>query len=219
MLHDLRLRVEFFEWLAEQDRILSTLAAAEGCAKCSGRLHKANYPRKPRGGGLAELGKELWKRHSLCCGREGCRRRTLPPSLRFLGRRVYVEAVVLVASVMALVFGGTGPSSRVTSVPARTLGRWLHWWREEFPRSVAWQQVQRSVAPPLPEAEALPRSLYQRLEEELSVGGSPHWPRDICEVAALLLAPSTTSSATEASRLVRLLRRQSAMPRVTQKMA
>jgi hypothetical protein len=40
------------------------------------------------------------RRFSLCCGREGCRRRATPPSVRFLGRRVYVGAVVIVASVL-----------------------------------------------------------------------------------------------------------------------
>ena len=42
--------------------------------------------RKPHGG-PADLSETFSLRHSLCCGREGCRRRTLPPSVLFLGRR------------------------------------------------------------------------------------------------------------------------------------
>ena len=37
-------------------------------------------------------------RLSFCCGREGCRRRVLPPSVLFWGRRVYWAAVVLVVT-------------------------------------------------------------------------------------------------------------------------
>ena len=36
------------------------------------------------------------RRFSLCCGRDGCRHRATPPSVRFLGGRVYVGAVVIV---------------------------------------------------------------------------------------------------------------------------
>jgi hypothetical protein len=64
--------------------------------------------------------------------REGCRRRTTPPSLRFLGRRVYLEAVVLVASVVAAISGAGRGTARATGVPPRTLGRWLGWWRGSF---------------------------------------------------------------------------------------
>lgn len=55
-----------------------------GCPRCGGRLHRADWPRKPRGlpEGIAATGSI---RLGLCCAEEGCRRRTTPPSLRFPG--------------------------------------------------------------------------------------------------------------------------------------
>lgn len=41
------------------------------------------------------------KRLSFCCARPGCRRRVTPPSVRFLGRRLYVAAVVVLVTAMA----------------------------------------------------------------------------------------------------------------------
>ncbi|MGC4065704.1 MAG: hypothetical protein QM784_13860 [Polyangiaceae bacterium] len=137
MLHDLRLGGVFFGWLHETDRQISKCVAAEGCQFCGGRLHQGTYLRKPRGAKIAEGVDGFALRHSLCCGQEGCRRRTLPPSLRFLGRRVYFEAVVFVASVVALALGGEGAAHRVTLVPVRTSRRWDTWWRETFPSSLA----------------------------------------------------------------------------------
>lgn len=202
MLHDLRLGVEFFAWLTEADRQIAKGVAAAGCHYCGGRLHQGNYPRKPRGAKLAGAAEGFTRRYSLCCGREGCRRRTLPPSLRFLGRRVYVEAVVLVASVVALVLGGEGPVRDAMAVPVRTLKRWGVWWRETFPQSRAWQEIRPRLVPP-PEEAVLPRSLYERLDQELSRGGSPRSPGDVCVMAAHLLAPCTTQSLPNASRFVR----------------
>ena len=75
-------------------------AAAEPCRYCGGPLHRGDYPRKPRGGLSPSAAEAFGRRFSLCCGREGCRRRATPPSVRFLGRRVYVGAVVIVASAI-----------------------------------------------------------------------------------------------------------------------
>ena len=60
-------------------------------------MHRAFYPRKPRGLFEAEWAES--RRHSFCCGREGCRKRHTPSSVRFLGRRVYVGVVVVVAAL------------------------------------------------------------------------------------------------------------------------
>jgi hypothetical protein len=37
-------------------------------------------------------------RFSFCCDRDGCRNRATPPSVRFLGRKVYLGAVVMLIS-------------------------------------------------------------------------------------------------------------------------
>jgi len=67
--------------------------------------------------------------------------RALPPSLRFLGRRVYLEAVVLLASALAMALETLRMACEVTGVPARTLRRWRGWWTEVFPSSAVWTQL------------------------------------------------------------------------------
>ena len=202
MLHDLRLGVEFFAWLAEEDRQIARRVANRGCRHCGGPLHQGNYHRKPRGGSVAVAAEALALRYSLCCGREGCRRRTLPPSLRFLGRRVYVEAVVLLASVVALLLGTVKAASNAMLVPMRTLKRWGVWWTESFPQSRAWQELRARLVPS-PEQCLLPRSLYERLEQELSRGGSARLPAEVCTQVGQWLAPCTTQSCPNASRFMR----------------
>ncbi len=93
---------EFFETLTAIDAAILVRAAKETCRFCGGPLHRGDYARKPRGGLLAVAAETFARRFSLCCGREGCRCRATPPSVRFLGRRVYVGAIVIVASVVAL---------------------------------------------------------------------------------------------------------------------
>jgi hypothetical protein len=81
------------------DRDLADIARSEGCAMCSGRLHSASFPRKPRGR-PCRLGPEHDQRFSFCCAADGCRSRATPPSLRFLGRKVYLAAIVVLISIM-----------------------------------------------------------------------------------------------------------------------
>jgi len=79
------LQREFFEGLTTIDAAIVDRAAKEPCRDCGGPLHRGDYPRKPRGGLLAIAAEAFGRRFSLCCGREGCRRRVTPPSVRFLG--------------------------------------------------------------------------------------------------------------------------------------
>ena len=80
---------KFFEFLRSIDDDLAEAVRREGCVFCEGPLHQANYTRKPRGG--YELDGSI--RRSFCCGRKGCRRRHLPPSVLYLGRGVYYGVV------------------------------------------------------------------------------------------------------------------------------
>ena len=82
-------------------------------------------------------------RLSFCCDRDGCRKRVTPPSVRFLGRMVYLGAVVIVISAMR-----QGPSPRrVRELSARfgadrrTIARWQVFWREHFPPISAWGKI------------------------------------------------------------------------------
>ena len=98
MYHDLPRSASFWSFLLAVDEDLAEETRKKGCA-CGGRLHCANYPRKPRGAGL-ELTEFQSQRLSFCCDRDGCRKRATPPSVRFLGRKVYLAAIVILVSAM-----------------------------------------------------------------------------------------------------------------------
>lgn len=191
MLHGARVGVEFFNLLWDIDAKLSRAVAAERC-ECGGPLHVANFERKPRGALVAAAGETFTMRFGLCCGT--CRTRTLPPSVRFLGRRVYFGAVVVLASVWALC-GSAG-----AGVPRRTVRRWLGWWTTILPTLPMFAELRARFAPPPPAAATLPLSFIERLAEELG----PLDPEKILVRAARLLAPVTTQSCPDASSFVRV---------------
>jgi hypothetical protein len=195
MLNENALKVEHFAALAEADAAIARAVAMERCPHCNGPLHQGNYKRKPRGGLFAGAAERFSLRHSLCCGWRGCRKRTLPPSLRFLGRRVYLEVVVLFASACAQVAAALSNATEKTGVPTRTLRRWLSWWRDELPRRGWWAQLRAQFVPPGPDEATLPRSLIEHLRE---VAGASQ----LAWLAAKCLAPGTTSM-DDAARFVR----------------
>jgi hypothetical protein len=185
--------IEFFEGLRAVDEAIVERAAQDPCRDCGGPLYRSDHPRKPRGGLLAAAAEAFERRFSLCCGRDGCRRRAMPPSVRFLGRRVYVGAVVVVASAIAVTMIAVSASVRATGVPARTTRRWLRWWHGPFTTSSPFIELSARLVP-APERRQLPVSLLARLAGEGTV-----------PVAKLLawLAPITTTSSPDGSRWVR----------------
>ena len=91
----------FFELLLKVDLEKLTEVSASGCSRCGGPLHAAHFSRKPRGilVGPEALPEGYEVRFDLCCGR--CRRRTLPASVRFLGRKVYVAVAIAVVTAFS----------------------------------------------------------------------------------------------------------------------
>lgn len=120
-----------------------------------------------------------------CCG--DCRKRHTSPSVRFCGRRVYLEIVFVLACLTpatveavadpvvatldeeptppaASAAAAPGPSTASAApssppsiasafgVPGRTLTRWRKWWREEFPASRVWRELQARLLPPVESA-------------------------------------------------------------------
>src|SRR3954449_8997127 len=98
MYHNLPSDARFWSFLVSVDEDLAQATRKQACP-CGGRLHCANYPRKPRGG-PDTLPEAYQLRFSFCCDRDGCRKRTTPPSVRFLGRKVYLAVVVILVAAM-----------------------------------------------------------------------------------------------------------------------
>jgi len=153
------LNASFPDALLELDRELAREAKQRGCPRCGAALDVADYPRKPRGGPFA-LADEHGRRLSLCCRRDGCRLRVTPASVRFLGRRVYFSAVVLLCGVLR-----QGPTRwrvdalrRITGAERRTLERWRRWWVERVGPSRVFEIGRADFMPP-PSAAELPQSL------------------------------------------------------------
>jgi len=81
------------------------------------------------------LPEEYCIRFSLCCGKEGCRKRVLPKSVLFDGRKVYWRAVVLVTILLReqRTSGFTMKRlSREFGVDLKTIRRWQKEYRRDF---------------------------------------------------------------------------------------
>jgi hypothetical protein len=193
MFDPMELGREFFEGLMAVDAAITARVAASACPECGGPLHVGNYLRKPRGGLLGLAGEEFTLRFSLCCGREGCRRRATPPSVRFLGRRVYVGAVVILASIVARMAVTVTAARRTTGVPARTARRWIGWWRGKFAETSVFATLSGRLVPAVSRRE-LPASLLAR---------TPGVPEEQVRRLLVWLAPLTTASIVDGARWVR----------------
>jgi hypothetical protein len=175
---------KLYEVLERIDVDLAASARAAGCS-CGGALHCADYPRKPRGG-PAGLGAGYEYRWSFCCATDGCRKRVTPPSVRFLGRKVYLAAVVVLASAMRQ---GTTPTRvarlhELLGVGERTLRRWRQWWQQIFCEGAFWRTAQARFMPPVV-AVALPLSVWKRFSGDA--------PDRLCDLLRFLSPVTTTS--------------------------
>ena len=147
MYHDLPRTARFWSFLFAVDRDLAEKTRTNACS-CGGRLHCANYLRKPRGTPL-QLPEPQRLRLSFCCDRDGCRKRVTPPSVRFLGPKVYLGVFVILISAMR-----QGPTPRrVRELSAhfgadrRTIARWQVFWRDLFPSTPFWKVARARLAP------------------------------------------------------------------------
>ncbi|MFB1031487.1 MAG: hypothetical protein QMC09_17670 [Thauera sp.] len=156
-------RSQFFLFLIRLDEELAAQAQCAGCS-CGGVLHRANYPRKPRGCPTLAIRDAFSSRLSFCCSR--CRRRTTSVSVRFLGRRVYLGLVVVLCSARP---AGQNTAAatlcEALAVPLRTLQRWRRWWREDFMQTPLWQAMCARFMPPV-SAQGLPGELLARFAGE-----------------------------------------------------
>ena len=155
-----------FKLLEKMDADMAEEARAEGCKYCGEKkLHHGNYPRKPGGAPQWDT------RYSFCCAAEDCRKRKTPPSVRFLGRKVYAGVVVVLVSAM---MHGLKPKRvellrKELKIDMRTLERWRTWWLENFAGSRFWKSARSRFMPRLDE-KVLPLSLVNAFKATVCDG-------------------------------------------------
>jgi hypothetical protein len=105
--------------------------------------------------------------------------------VRFLGRRFYLGAVVVLVSALrdGLTAKRASELKEQIGVGVRTLRRWRSWWRELFAASRFWESVRSRFTPPVDVSDA-PASLVQRFGKSLD---------DLVRLLAFL-SPITTSA-------------------------
>lgn len=145
ILPELLQKSSLFDLLKRIDVDIAEKIRLKGCPYCNGPLHDAKYARQPRGG-PDDIPDEYLIRFSLCCG--NCRRRTLPPSCLFMGRRVYWGVVILVV----LAFRQNNPDcasarkiQEIFGISRETLKRWIDYYQDVFPHTSKWQRLRSRV--------------------------------------------------------------------------
>jgi hypothetical protein len=127
--------------------------------------------------------------------------------VRYLGRRVYLGAVVVL--VTALQAGVTPARAQRLfawlGVSGRTLQRWRTWWRTSFVTTPFWRAVQGHFLPPVA-VDTLPASLRARFAA----------PDERFQLARLLrfLSPLTTTSVSLRTSLAMVAGHPQTMPLV-----
>ena len=153
---------QLYQLLKKVDCEIAQRIQMGGCQHCAGKLHRANYPRKPRGGPEQP---DPILRDSFCCDKDGCRKRHTPPSVRFLGRKVYWGIVVVLISAMG---HGLKPERvhvlrESLGIDRRTLEHWREWWLETFVNSPFWRAARARFMPLICE-KTLPLSLCEKFD-------------------------------------------------------
>lgn len=155
-------RDKVYELLNRFDLELVEEVRSKGCPRCGGPLHRANYPRQPRGG--PPEADEYSLRYGLCCGR--CRRRVLPPSTRFMGRKVYWGTIVLVVMYLRQSRSRSRSAGRLRAlfgVSWQTVKRWKRYFSDVFPEAPWWRRLRDRVSPEV-RNNGLPSNLLRSFE-------------------------------------------------------
>ena len=131
-----------------------------GCPACGGPLDRNDHARKPRGLPFQHFDSDP-RRLNLCC--RHCRAHNMPESVVYLGRRVYVGVVLVLASILV---SGLTPRRLVRvqadlGVSAQTVRRWRQWWQNGFVESRFWAARRGLLLPPVAVLD-LPNDLVGR---------------------------------------------------------
>lgn len=139
--------VKLYQLLFLIDADLAERKRSNSCPFCGAPLHTSNYFRNPRGG-PDDIPEAFSIRHSLCCSAENCRKRVLPPSLRFWDRKVYWSVVILVTVVLRQQRTegySAGRIMRLVGVSRHTLKRWILYFKDVFPQTGRWKRIRGRI--------------------------------------------------------------------------
>ena len=106
MYHDLPRTARFWSFLFAIDQDLAETRLARTAVPAADACTPPTTSASP-GAPPSSFPSYQCLRLSFCCDRDGCRKRVTPPSVRFLGRKVYLGAIVILISAMR-----QGPSPR-----------------------------------------------------------------------------------------------------------
>jgi len=146
MIREFAQKSRLYSLLYDIDVELYEQTKEAGCPPCAeekdspGQLDDAFYGRKPRGG-PPDVPDELRVRRSLCCAEAGCRKRTLPPSCLYLGRKVYWRLVILVVLVCRQRRCESASYRKLQAllgVSRSTIWRWMEMYAATFADSEEW---------------------------------------------------------------------------------
>ena len=162
MLTELPNLNNLFRLLFNINSDIATEKKKELCPLCGAPLHQANYPRNPAGG-PQDLPDDYKIRFSLCCSRDGCRKRVTPTSVRFMGRKEHWSCVILIVITLKQnrTSGYTAEKlMRMFNISHSTLYRWAKYFRDFFPNSSLWKALRGNVRSDVYN-NSLPGSLLQ----------------------------------------------------------
>lgn len=163
MCHKLLRSASLYALLLRFDEDMAAETRRGRCKECGGRLDQGHFPRKPRVPTWVELPEGYAERFSYSCAVDGCRKRHTPSSARYLGRRIYLGVIVVLATAMQQ---GLAPwrvcrLREELGVSRQTLERWRTWWQEAFRQSAFWKTAKAAFSPAVGEA-GIPHSLLER---------------------------------------------------------
>lgn len=183
--------VNFYAQLVRVDLKIANELRLRGCPHpgCSGRMHRADFPRKVRG--LTADTTRFEYRIGLCCGK--CRGRVLPPTVRFFGRSSYAFVGVLIAVATALV-SGIASGARLVGAAWATVARWIGFLQCDLASRPEWQAV-RGRLPAVLEFERMPLSLVEVFG---STQSDPAWLSTLRWLAPVTTSPLFSSRKTRA---------------------
>jgi len=149
MLPELLQKSNLFSFLYQADIELAQQCRENACPHCGARLHQANYPRTPWNA-PKNTPDEQKIRQSLCCGREGCRKRLLPPSCIYMGRKKYWSGVIVIVTALRQ-NKSKSPDviklMRMFNISYKTVLSWRDWFRDIFPSTPQWKRLRGRISP------------------------------------------------------------------------